>query len=85
MKGTLEPARRNIDKSRQKCGADINGETPLRCVWKLTDLSKSVKWRPRIGFTTLRRDMWQYVTETATERRKNYETYRTNTTLTFLF
>lgn len=37
---------------------------------KLTDLSKSVKWRPRIGFTTLRRDMWQYVTETATERRK---------------
>lgn len=35
MKGTLEPARRNIiDKSRQKCGADINGETPLRCVWK---------------------------------------------------
>ena len=43
MKGTLEPARRNTDKSRQKCGADINGETPLRCVWKLTDLSKSVK------------------------------------------
>lgn len=96
MKGTLEPARRNTDKSRQKCGADINGETPLRCVWKLTDLSKSVKcrgdmsslrhkWRPRIGFTTLRRDMWQYVTETATERRKNYETHRTNTTLTFLF
>lgn len=32
MKGTLEPARRNIDKSRQKCGADINGETPLRYV-----------------------------------------------------
>ena len=52
---------------------------------ELTDLSKSVKWRPRIGFTTLRRDMWQYVTETATERRKNYETHRTNTTLTFLF
>lgn len=34
MKGTLEPARRNIDKSRQKCGADINGETPLRYVWR---------------------------------------------------
>lgn len=34
MKGTLEPARRNTDKSGQKCGADINGETPLRCIWK---------------------------------------------------
>lgn len=82
MKWTLEPARRNIDKSRQKCGAICHRSAVFG---ELTDLSKSVKWRPRIGFTTLRRDMWQYVTETATERRKNYETYRTNTTLTFLF